>query len=71
MAEEKTLNPDSVTLEDIKRMGAGEFRQWTFLRLNSIDEKLRGHDKRFGKIESMLWGLLIAIIATLLAAVFS
>lgn len=72
MAEEKTLNPDSVSLEDITRMGPREFRQWTFLRLNSIDEKLKGHDSRFDKLDSRLFwilgsAVLLGVVAILAA----
>lgn len=68
---QKIPNPDSVSLEDIQKMKVQEFRIWSFLRLNSIDGHLKRHDKHLGKIEGMMWGLALLIIATLLAAIFA
>lgn len=49
------INPDSITLEDIKRMSQQEFRQYSFIML----ERLNG---RTGTIENRLWWILGSII---------
>ena len=40
MSDDEEMNPDSVSLEDVQGMNEGEFRQWTYLKINEICDKL-------------------------------
>ena len=60
----KKINPDSVVLEDIQKMTPREFRQYTFLKLNGMDNKLI-------KIDNRLWALLVGVIITIAVVVGS
>jgi len=52
---EKKPNPDSVTLEDVQRMRAGEFRVFSYLMLKKLDCRTR-------KIENRVWAVLTSVI---------
>lgn len=58
------MNPDSVSLEDIKEMRPGEFRQWTFLMIQRLDERTRRIDQR-------LWMVLATIILSILLVILT
>jgi len=59
MSDEEEMNPDSVSLEDVQGMDEGEFRQWAYLKINEICDKL-------DKVESRQWGILSGIVITIL-----
>jgi len=61
MTDDKEMNPDSVSLEDVQGMDEGEFRQWSYLKINEICDKL-------GKVENRQWMILSGIIITILLA---
>jgi len=57
-------NPDDLTLEDIKRMDDGEFRQFVFLRLNDIRGTVH-------KLDSRQWATVAGILITIATVVIS
>lgn len=56
---DEEYNPDSITLEDVREMSEGEFRQWVFLKINEVCGKVT-------KVESRQWIILSGIIITIL-----
>ena len=64
MGKAKTMNPDSVSLEDIRGMGAGEFRQWTFLTIHRLDDRTRRIDQR-------LWWVLGSVVTLGVVAILA
>jgi len=61
MSNDEEMNPDSVSLEDVQSMSEGEFRQWSYLKINEICDKL-------GKVENRQWMILSGIVITILIA---
>jgi len=61
MTDDEEINPDSISLEDVQDMGKSEFRQWSYLKINEICDKL-------GKVENRQWMILSGIIITILLA---
>jgi len=62
MSNDEEMNPDSVSLEDVQGMSEGEFRQWTYLKINEICDKL-------GKVENRQWIILGSILLTILLTI--
>ena len=63
MGENKP-NPDSVTLEDVQRMRAGEFRVFSYLMLSKLDSRTKC-------IENRLWAVLTSVIILGLTAILA
>jgi len=61
MPDDEKINPDSVSLEDVQGMDEGEFRQWSYLKINEICDKL-------GKVQDRQWFILSGIVITILIA---
>jgi hypothetical protein len=55
-------NPDGLSLEDIRKMDDGEFRQFVFLKLNNIDGTVR-------KLDTRVWAVLAGILVTIATVV--
>jgi hypothetical protein len=71
MPRRRNLDPDSISLGDVAKMDSKQWRIWTFLRLNSIDEKLREHDCMLDRIEGRMWAILTAVILSILSVILT
>ena len=56
---DEEMNPDSVNLDDVKKMDEGEFRQYTYLKFEELCDDVSKLDKR-------QWGILSGIVITIL-----
>lgn len=65
----RVLNPNSITLRDIQNMSSREFRQWDFMKMNDMGEDIKKTENVVRRLDTKLWGVLVAIIITLATVV--
>jgi len=64
MTDDEQMNPDSVSLEDVKEMDGGEFRQYTYLKFEELCDDV-------SKVDRRQWAILSGIVITILLTLAS